>query len=414
MREEGSNVFEVPARYWPAVEAKLAKLQRRASKLDQAELSVDTERFTRQETVGRTLDGKEIVIDRPWLRVAVHGVAPSLPGYTLVGTIVHYPEGLNVFRCAPGEKIPESYREACPRCDHCGTLRNRKDTFLLRDMDGILMQIGRNCLKDFMPEKDAVAIAAYLDWIGRIAACIEEGASGGDGSPQWQKEDMLDYLAAVAAAIRVDGWTSRGKARDEDITATADWAWSVLRPSPRQANDPRHPKVTPDDVLVAQTALAWVRELPETERSEDYLANLYAVCTRDWFGPREDGLVASLVGAAYPRAMRDREDTKRKEEAAATSGHVGELKQRLRGIPVTIERVRGWEGDFGWTTLVAMRDDAGNLLVWYASGEPDVPDEGTEAILTGTVKRHGNDRYTGECATYVNRCLVQTVQDMSA
>lgn len=410
MREEGSNTFELQARWWPAVEAKLTKLQRRAEKLDQAPITVETERFIRKEEVpGVTTDGRKVYVDRPWLRVTIDGAAPSIPGYTLVGTIVHYPEGANVFRCAPDQEIPERYREAPPRCDHCNSRRARKDTFLLRDMDGILTQVGRNCLKDFMPEKDAAAVAAYLDMIGRYAACLEDGepAPHGDGAPKWTSEGILDYLAAVAATVRVDGWVSRGKARDEDITSTADRAWSVLHPSPRQQNDPRHPKVTPDDVLVAQTALTWVRDLPETDRMDGYLANLWAVCSRDWFGPREDGLVASLVGAAYPRAMRDRAAEERRQEAAAASDHVGKLKERLRGLRVTVERIRGWEGDYGWTTLVAMRDGAGNLLVWYASGEPDVPDEGTETLLTGTVKRHGNDRYTGECATYVNRCVFQ-------
>lgn len=399
------------------LEDRVTKLNRRATKLGLAAIEVtEISRETRETYVGRNADGEDVYRSRVWLTLDVQGDKPTVPGWTLVGAIDHQDVAngsLNVLRAGRGEKVPEDYRHACPTCDHCETTRRRRDTFILRDERGAHKQIGRTCLQDFLGEGTTAAqLVGWLKFVREIETF--RGDYEGDDYPTERSdyEETGRYLAAVAASVRVDSWTSKGKAYDEGGASTADAAWSVLYPSKWDLEQPNHPKVTADDVEVAEKALAWIRDLPEAERDADYLANLYAACARDGFRAKQAGLVASLAGAAYPRAMRDAEAERRKAAEAEAradkpiSKHVGEAKQRLRDLPVTVEKIRGWESHYGYTTFVSMRDASNNLLVWYASGDiaDDLPKENEACKLTGTIKKHRTDKYTGEACTSVNRC----------
>lgn len=408
---EPETRLTIPMSNMGLLEEKIDRLNRRAAKLGQGAVVVtEVAREVRREYVGRNSLGEKVYRERTWVTLDVEGDKPVLPGWTLVGAIDHSDKAdgsLNILRAARGETLPETYRKAKPVCDHCGTTRWRRDTFILRAEDGSHKQVGRNCLADFLGEgTTAASLVSWLKFVRELSTALGGLGEGVSGPSDY--EWINRYLAGVAASIRVDGWVSKGRAWEEyDLTSTSSMAWSVLYP-PMQKR-PDHPEIMADDVEVAEKALAWIRSLPESERAEGYLANLYAACASETFRHKQDGLVASLVGAAYPRAMKDAEEAKRQAEAVEARGistHVGEPKQRLRDLPVTIEKIRGWEGAYGYTTFVSMRDSSNNLLVWYASGDKhdSLPDEGAVCKLTGTIKKHGTDKYTGEACTHVNRC----------
>ena len=413
----------IPESTLDRLEDHIAKLNKRAAKLGLAPIEVtEISRETRKEWMGRNTKNEDVFRSRVWLTLDVQGDKPTIPGWTLVGAIDHGDVtngSLNVLRAGRGETVPESYRGARPHCGHCRTTRRRRDTFILRGSAGSHMQVGRNCLADFLgAETTAAQLVGWLKFVREIEAMGEEYEQDDFASGPSDYGSANHYLAAVAASVRVDGWVSKGRAWEDGGSSTADAAWSVLHPTPYDLKQVDHPKVTPDDVEVAEKALAWIRDLPEAERVEGYLANLYAACASDGFRRKQSGLVASLVGAAFPRAMQDAETERRKAvEAEARSHlpiskHISEPKQRLRDIAITIEKIRGWEGHYGYTTLVAMRDTDNNLLLWYASGDiaDDLPAEGTACKLTGTVKRHETYKYTGEACTLVNRCKLTVIE----
>lgn len=420
---------EVPATYLTIPESNLdrledrvAKLNRRAAKLGLAAVEVtEISRETRRVYVGRNVLDEPVYLSRVWLTLDIQGDKPTVPGWTLVGAIDHgdVTDGsLNILRAGRDETVPESYRRARPFCGHCNTTRRRRDTFILRRENAAEltydahMQVGRNCLADFLgTDTTAVQVVGWLKFVREIEEMSEEYET--EGYPD--RSDYCEtgrYLAAVAASVRIDGWASKGRVYDEGGTSTAEAAWSVLHPTEHDLKRRDHPEITPDDVETAEKALVWIRTLPENDRAEDYLANLYAACARDGFRTKQDGIVASLVGAAFPRAMRNAEEDHQRqieaEERATkpTSHYVGALKERLLDVPVTIEKIRGWEGHYGYTTFIAMRDAENNLIVWYASGDiaVNLPAENVRCTLTGTVKKHDIDKYTGEACTHVKRC----------
>ena len=84
-----------------------------------------------------------------------------------VGTIEHSHEpGVeNVIRNITSYKIPEKYWTAIGNCDHCKTERNRKDTYIVRNVKtGEFKQVGKRCLEDYTG-LDAGIAAQYATYL---------------------------------------------------------------------------------------------------------------------------------------------------------------------------------------------------------------------------------------------------------
>jgi len=414
---ETQNITEFSIAAWAVlnVEEKLDKLNKRAKRLKMEPLTFEIVKRWSKPTNETYLDGSPKMIEMCDLRVV--GAKPTLSGYQLLGRIDH-----NGFKDGSANlllgEVPESYRKAAPNCDHCGKTRKRKDTFVFRNdnkelalVDGSgaraanwgFVQVGRSCLKDFF-DRPVSSLLAFCDFVAEISSWDEEGFSGGCAPT-----DMVDYLAAVKCAIRTCGWLSAGAARDLGLRPTKYDAWEILNPPRSYGSDKAFPEA--GDFEYAQKALAWIRELPEADRSSGYMANLWASCQNSYLSTKQDGIVASLVGAAYPRYLN--KEVERKQRASEgdlpTSEHMGSLGERLKGMNVSIcQEPRYFPNDYEGTTLLKFRDKKGNDFTWFASGDRMLLELGTELELTGTVKKH--DIYNGRAYTVLNRCKIDTKQ----
>lgn len=104
--------------------------------------------------------------------------------------------------------------------------------------------------------------------------------------------------------------------------------------------------------------------------------------------------------AAQARAARELQQTEALTEALTVSRHVGVPGERLTvRLEVSFVSDR-YEGQFGTFCIVRFRDDAGNVLTWFASGA-FVPARGERGTFRFTVKKH--ETYRGEAQTLVTR-----------
>lgn len=87
----------------------------------------------------------------------------------------------------------------------------------------------------------------------------------------------------------------------------------------------------------------------------------------------------------------------------SASKYVGEIGERLRGLVVSYEGCRGFDGAFGYTYVYTFKY-GDNIMNWFTTKDLDLI-EGDMVILTGTVKKH--EVYKDECVTYLNRCIVK-------
>lgn len=88
------------------------------------------------------------------------------------------------------------------------------------------------------------------------------------------------------------------------------------------------------------------------------------------------------------------------------SEYLGEIKERLRNLHVTLTGARAVDSVYG-TSIMFTFKEGDNELVWFTSSPPeeDKAVVGREYSLTGTVKDH--KIYNGVKQTYLNRCILK-------
>ena len=125
--------------------------------------------------------------------------------------------------------------------------------------------------------------------------------------------------------------------------------------------------------------------------------------TKKGLSPKQDAWVTKIVEEEPVRAAKVAERRQARQELDAASTHVGEVKDRLKDMEVTIDFAKTLDGgDYGPKRIVKMRDTNGNLFVTFATSEwVWGAEKGARYLLTGTVKEHSE--YEGTKQTVLTR-----------
>jgi len=344
--------------------------------------------FTRLENVPHPDYERGFYVEKPVTRIplAIPVEVPKYGGWRFIATLQHL-EGENIVRAIEGESVPPKYRKAGPTCEHCRVKRQRIDTFLVKHDDGRVMQIGRDCLGDFLGTDAAGKLAESASAIAEAKEIAEDAESGGEGRESSSKS-LLVFLMYTNYCIRKYGWVSAKRAReaeDEGIEPTSSTAWRyTVSDKERQRAEV---KLEPQDEKMAEASIAWAENLTDKEvdaGTGDYLHNLRAVARSGLVEFRTRGLAASMV-AAYKRTIEQaREGAERRPSEWV--GTVGE-----RGAFIGVLKSRNvFEGQYGYTTFLTFVTPAGDVLQWKASGQQlDDQDVGKTYAIMATVKGHG-------------------------
>jgi hypothetical protein len=363
----------------------------------------------------RIVDAEPVVdngIEYPRYDVTIIGVAPCIDGWYLAARIENHEIIGKLVRIVPGPFADDDYSEFRDHdfgCDHCRTHRRRNDVFVLKNEDGNVKVVGRNCLADYLRCDNAEDFARYAQFCDECAnwddaslsECAYEEGFGGRGGPQ--SVAIKSFLAVVNCCIRRLGWISRTAAMDGG--ATADDAMFVIFGNPKDSKafiTKNELYVSDDDKDIASIVVEWAKAL-EPDKSE-YLDVISKIAIAGATDSKLAGYAASMI-RAY---QRDQEWKAERAERAANAPEkvfIGSIGERLKGLTVTVKRVRYCEGSYGVSTIVAMEtkieDGVIAPLVWFASGSKEF-NEDTEYTLTGTVKKHDEGKYGKQ--TKINRC----------
>lgn len=402
------GVYRIPENNIAPLEAAVAKLNKRATKLGVAPILFELgEREIEQERDFRT----DKLLTKVFFQVTITGQEPKFAGWSFVGTLQHVEE-INgvILRAAPGrEEQLTAYRNATNSCEHCGHRRKRKDTFVVEHEDGRRLQVGRQCLRDFLGHQNPQALAAaaeFISLVGQMGSDAEDEGWGGGASQD--KPGLINFLLFVAACIRELGWTSRATAREKvGAVATANVAMDAMGKWSKNAHD-RHkwPSPTESDTKRVEEAIAWAEN--ELEPSGDYEHNLKLICGSGmpYVDYRCTGIAASLF-VAHDRHLGRLAVRAKAASLAEKSKHFGESGERGDFL-MTVLGMHYFDSDFGTRTLVRMIGDDDNIATWWASRIPR--DEkgwevvvGEKYLVRGTVKEHGE--YKGTKQTVLSRCV---------
>jgi len=375
----------------------LEKINRKAVKLSQPLMSVEVVReYTQKYRNPLGIDGTLYLVD-----IILHGGEPQIKGWGLAG-ILEFTEGGTLVRGVPGIELPARFRQATNHCDHCRTTRRRAKVIILRNLDkGDFIQVGSTCVADFLGMTTVESYLAWLNITAQIGGDLEDlEVGGGEISRYVERSFSIDeFVGAASIIIRRFGWVPKSKAFNEH-DATANQTWELLRPAdgPAAAHskqkwiDENELFVVERDNRRAAAAIKWIENI---DADNDYLHNLQVIVKKRYVIYREAGFAASLL-AAYEKAM----DLIEKRKQQPVSQHLGTVSQRYR-FNLTVRAMRSFDGDYGVRTMVRFEDQGGNVLIWWAAGEPEWLETGDTVTVAGTVKKH--DEYKGVKQTLLNR-----------
>lgn len=394
-----NGVYDIPTVMFPAINERIEELNRRGEKLG-------LENLLGMQTIQKRIvkDGEE---EHERAIVRLTGEAPRLDGWALIAVLQHDPEAERpFFRAVPGNVVPEQYRQADPEnCDHCHTIRQRKDTYIVQHQDGRTMQVGSSCLRDFLGHQSPAVLLAWAEMADDLDRFVQDaesddapddGGMGGYGI-RYDYLPLHPYMCHVAHIMKRDGWVSKGKAEQTGMLSTAASAFHNMRDLRKKLSHATPP--TAADAELAKAAIEWAREIDPTN---DYLLNINTLANMTNIPFNMQGFAASMI-AAYQRAT-EKERTAAAQKAA--SRHVGTVGKREEFGPLTLLGITFIESVWGCTSLHRFADQDGNLLVWFASSE--TLEEGKVYQGKATVKTH--DEYKGIAQTVINRCKFEQVE----
>lgn len=376
----------IPAENIEKLTADIAKLNAKASKLgcEPVRLEVTAE----EKFVKLT----EAATSRKLVKVLVEGRAPKLNGWRFLARLEHLDEG-NLAYVAPEETLPEEFRDAPLKCDHCGLSRKRNDTYIVAHDDGRVRQVGSSCLADFLGHASPEGIANLAELMtSGLTGILEDAEDAERGASNGRTYiNLEELLAMTSAVVAKNGWTSVTEAREKMVSATRDQVCANMWPPPG-AGDVIRP--APQDYEAAKAAIEWAKAVVPPA-GNDYMGNVKVIASAGHTTSRGIGIAVSII-AAYKRHLSIELEKRRWVD----SKHIGAVGKR-GDFNLTCDLVRP-VGSMYPSYLTKFHDAEMNVYVWFASKPLD---EGKEYRLRATVKEHSE--YKGIKQTVLTRGVVQ-------
>ena len=125
--------------------------------------------------------------------------------------------------------------------------------------------------------------------------------------------------------------------------------------------------------------------------------------TKKGLSPKQWAWVEKMVEEEPQREAAAAARKLEREQRDAASNWVGNVKERIRNVPVTVEFAKTLDGGmYGPKRIVKMRDEAGNLLVTFGTSEwLWEAEKGQQVVIDFTVKEHSE--YEGAKQTVITR-----------
>ncbi len=368
--------YTIPLQNLSVLRYRIADLNKRADKLGVAHVSLtEGEPYSKRITVEAPegpVTRREAVVD-----CEVEGERIGLPGWTFVGTVEHTDAG-NILRAAPGREIPESYRDIDNRCEHCGTRRSRRNTFVVEHDDGSLMQVGRQCTADFLGHIDPERLASWLAILFDLDA---------DPSDRDRSRSQTFYLPAEVVSLAVAAVRSLGGFRPASfgVESTADTVRLALSGSDRSREllaEAGFDFPTDADLDEAADLLDWIADAPA---DNGYLQNLKVAAANEFATAKHIGLLASLPKARQSDAERE---LQRQQREAARAERESQRRPAPEGrveVEGEVIKLSVVEHDFGVTDKMTVAAEGFAVYVSVPTSIISEVEIGTRVKFTATL-----------------------------
>jgi hypothetical protein len=406
-----NETYTIPAFNKIDLELRIKKFNKRAKKLNvnPLKISFDNEQmFPMSIDVGKDSFGhpisKEIQVKH--IDATVDYEIPIIEGWELISNFDANQDSdgnIVVFTSTvPNKELPEKFMEKSEiHCDHCGHIRFRKKSFLLRNVESNeYKEVGSTCIKDFFGwNPKGFLFAATWNYPGMFSFDMPKDLDSFRSYGYDTGVDFDKFMTMTSAVIRKHGWVSRALAKQKDLVSTACEVGHQLFEKPKEKH-----KISPDDndKKIAAATIAWFTELDAG--NNDYFHNCKKVVKLSFVPFKMEGVAASMIQTYNRETFRGEEKVRLKAENKE-SDFFGKLNDRIKGLVVKVVYKQHIESDFGISTLyIFVNEETGNKFKTFYSGSKWELGKNDMVVITGTIKKH--DEYKGEKSTMLNRVVV--------
>lgn len=381
-----NRIYSIPAANFPTLQAKIAKLNNKAEKINCPPVVLTVLKTGMKKTIVHSeCTHKKYEFNELYYECEISGQSPKINGWKLAAIIKPLLNDKIIYEIS-GEHCPPEYRHNSFFCEHCGFNRKRNFVFILKHDSLGHKQVGKTCLKDFLGHAEPEQILAYAENYINITTDIENSASLGFSQCE-QTINLEAYVATCSMLIRKIGWVS-SKDADYDRLSTSNIAWQSFDRNSGIAEYIRKNELQVEsiDIEKARSAISWASELPD-DSSSNYMNNLGIVARLGVVTHDVKGFAASLVNA-YNKFLSDEI---RKPQASKSAGYIGEIGKRQTLVNLTVFAMIPIGGIYP-KTLIKFHDESGRIVSWFASGFPDGFEIGKKLNIKATIDKHEHYR----------------------
>lgn len=317
-------------------------------------------------------------------------------GWDFVATIEHAGDR-NIIRAVNDgllQDMPDYYLTCSRECEHCHKIRDRKDTYLIRNTStGEWKQVGRTCLLDYTQGLDAETCALLASFVD---SCRDIQTEGGEDEflKGGYKRPASDYVSGLAAKKVAYKWVQDHGYIKDGVTTQAVAHQIYENPHAEEASDQEIEAVD-----------AWVQTLPDNNA---YFWNAKAAWERPYLEARDLGLISSLISVYFKQqAEQARREAEARRNAAdpsnITVGQVGDrITIKAKQARILYTKDNGYKSYYAPNSYVwEIIDEEGHTFIWSASTN-DIQAGDT---ITATVKEF--KEFRGRKQTVITRGKVE-------
>lgn len=409
------TIYQIPEANLETLRHEIAKLNRRASKLGVVPVTL-TETGAVQVIEKKDDVTGLVVKTSKIIEIELVGQTPKFAGWTLAATLEHTPEG-NIIRKVPSCTVDlMPFKQCTPKCQHCNLQRNRKDTYLVAHDDGRTLQVGHDCIRDFLGHASPQGLAAMAELLfsaGELCSMGEDCDFEGGGSRGKEYVYARTFMAYCARAIRQYGYVSRKAEQEAEMegtyrASTKSTVMSWMFPPPdaecRRKMREKHcldgeawPTPSVEDVAKADAAREYAVSVLETKSDLTEFENNLLICSKlESLEFRTCGIAAYVV--EYFRRATEKDA----EQKQANNTHFGEIGKRYKKVSLTYLGCASFDSQWGTCFIHRLENEAGQRLVWKTGTELGYAD-GFKFVAAFTVKEHGE--FKGWNQTKISRVV---------
>jgi hypothetical protein len=403
INETTDNIFVIHENFFPEVEKKINRVIRKCKKYGNdfifEIIGEDMRRDSRADL--NDPSNKYNDIFHKFIIVKVEGEAKA-GDWEFIATLNVRKNGNVIRRYNYDVKIPERFKTSRDVCEHCNTVRNRKNLYVVRNIEtGEFKQVGGNCLMSYtgISLDFAAAIMDGIDHMYDYDNMYDE--SYGSGTRYYDVKNVISYAATIISKMGYSSSESVFPTKRAVMHILAENNFdSALHELNAELLDAMYNSVwfeqedfTKDNSEEVDAIINYYMSL---DGDNEFVHNMKTIIS-DGYATYKD--LGFLCYAPQGYAKHIEREIERAKRDVWKRIHWGEIGKRYKNVPVKeVRKTASFETIYGIMNVWQIITDEDVVLTWKSSNYP----EDEAASVSFTIKEHVE--YNGVPQTIVTRC----------